>query len=157
MKFLTTFAVIVLMSLSVRAQEMASEDISLLKPGDRAYANAVNASAMFEQQGLKINSIHRSKLEGFFRDVWNAAVFKTGKGAFEIIFFPEADQAEKITFTEKRDGKRYIYSFQGQPRPNPPADVFNAAYPMQFVAKGNMFVVINDNHDLADLLRKLLL
>ena len=156
MRFLTTLAVIVLVGLCASAQEKIVEDVSLLKPGDRAYADAVNAATIFNQHDLKIQSIHRSKLEGFFRDVWNAAVFKTDKGPFEIIFFPESDQAEKIQVTEKRDGKRHIYSFAGQPHPDPSRDFMNAAYPMDFIAKGNWFIVINDNRELADLLRKTL-
>jgi hypothetical protein len=157
MKFLTALAVIVLIGMYVSAQERNGKDISLIKPSDRVYADAVNASAIFEQHGLKINSVHRSKLEGFFRDVWNAAVFKSDKGAFEIIFFPESDQAEKITVTEKIEGKRHIYSFAGEPHPRSPAVVMNAAYPLQFIAKGKLFVVINDNDELADILRKILM
>ena len=157
MKFLTALAVIVLIGMYVSAQERIGKDISLIKPSDRVYADAVNASAIFEQNGLKINSIHRSKLEGFFRDVWNAAVFKSDKGAFEIIFFPESDQAEKITVTEKLEDKRHIYSFAGEPHPRSTAVVMNAAYPVQFIAKGKLFVVINDNDELADILRKILM
>lgn len=156
MKFLTIFGIIVLVGLCVSAQEKAGEDISLLRPSDRVYTDAVNASAVFNQHGLKVNSIHRSKLEGFFRDVWNAAVFKTDKGSFEIIFFPESDQAEKITVSEKRDGKRHIYTFAGEAHPGPTPVVMNAAYPIQFIAKGNLFVVINDNRELSDLLRRIL-
>jgi hypothetical protein len=156
MKVLTTIALIVLASVYASAQEKAEDDISILKPGDRVYSDAVNASAIFNQHGLKINTIHRSKLEGFFLNISSAAVFKTDQGAFEIIFFPEADQAGKITVTERREGKRHIYSFTGQPQPRPSHDVMNAAYPMQFIAKGNWFVVINDNRRLSDLLRKIL-
>lgn len=157
MKFLTALAVIVLVGVYVGAQEKAVNDISLIKPSDRVYADAVNASAMFDQHGLKINSIHRSKLEGFFRDVWNAALFRTDKGAFEIIFFPESDQAEKIMITEKREGKRHIYSFGGEQHPSPTPVVMNAAYPITFLAKGNLFIVINDNVELSDMLRKILM
>ena len=157
MKFLTALAVIVLVGLCVSAQERVGKDISLLKPSDRVYADAVNASAKFEQHGLKINSIHRSKLEGFFRDVWKAAVFKTDKGAFEIIFFPGSDLAEKITVTEKLEGKRHIYSFAGEPHPRSTAVVMNAAYPVQFIAKRNLFVVVNDNDELTEILRKILM
>jgi len=105
----------------------------------------------------RLKSIHKSKLEGFFRGTTKAAVFKTEKGAFEIIFFPESGQAEKIKSNEKRDGKRYIYSFEGQPEPNPPLDIMNAAYPVRFIAKGNWFVVVYNNEELAETLQKILL
>jgi hypothetical protein len=156
-KPLITLTLIALFSLCVSAQQQGSEDISLIKPGDRVYADASDAAALFNQNGLKINSVHRSKLEGFFRNVWNAALFKTDKGAFEIVFFPESNQAEKVTVTEKRESKRHIYSFAGQPSANPSGAVINAAYPIQFIAKGKWFIVINDNGKLADLLREILM
>lgn len=157
MKFCTLLAVTLLVTFGASAQaKTEKEDVSLLKPGHISYADAVNAATRFESHGLKINSIHQSKLQGFFRDIWQAAVYKTDEGAFEIIFFPEPGQAEKIRVKEERDGKRYIYSFEGQPRPNPPADVFNAAYPMRFIMTDNLFVVVFNNEELYQILNEIL-
>lgn len=157
MKVFCSLAVIVLLNLYAVGQKSSVEDISLLKPRDAAYADAVNASAVFNEHGLKIQTIHRSKLESFFRGVPKAAVFKTENGAFEIIFFPEPNQAEKITVKKERAGRRYIYSFEGQPQPAPQHDVMNAAYPVRFIAKGDWFVVVSNNESLAKTLRKILL
>ena len=156
MKFWASLAAVLFFSFGAGAQTAVKEDISLLKPGHISYADAVNAAGRFEAAGLKINTIHQSKLQGFFRDIWKAAVYKTDKGAFEIIFFPEPGQAEKIRAKEAREGKRYIYSFEGQPHPNPPGDVFNAAYPMRFIMTDNLFVVIHDNEELYEILKKIL-
>ena len=157
MKFWTLLAVLLFVNFGANAQEKTNKgDISLLKPGHISYADAVNAATRFESQGLKINGIHQSKLQGFFRDMWKAAFYKTDKGAFEIIFFPEPKQAEKIRVKEQRDGKRYIYSFEGQPQPDPPRDVFNAAFPMRFIVTDNLFVVVFNNEDLYQILKEIL-
>ena len=156
MKSWASLAAVLIFAFGAGAQTAVKEDISLLKPSHISYADAVNAAARFEAEGLKINSIHQSKLQGFFRDIWKAALYKTDKGAFEIIFFPERGQAEKIRAKEERDGKRHIYSFEGQPHPNPPGDVFNAAYPMRFIMTDNLFVVIHDNDELYEILKKIL-
>lgn len=157
MKVFCSLAAIFLLNLYAVGQNSTVEDISLLKPSDAAYADAVNASAVLNEHGLKVLSIHRSKLEGFFRGVPKAAVLKTENGAFEIIFFPDPNQAEKITVKEERVGRRYIYSFEGQPQPAPQSDVMNAAYPVRFIAKGDWFVVVSNNESLAETLRKILL
>ena len=153
MKQALLLAVVLLMTVSLHAQKTESDDISILRPGDRAYAEATNTAALIEGRGLHINSIHKSKLEGFFRGVWNAAVYKTDKGIFQIIFFPEPKQAEKITVKEVRDGKRFIYSFEGQPEPDPPRDVMNAGYKNFFIMKDKLFIVVGEDEKLYETLK----
>jgi hypothetical protein len=156
MQIVCSLAIVLVLSLSALGQAKRADDMSLLKPSDGAYAEASNAAAIFKQLGLNVQSIHRSKLEGFFRGTTDAAFFKTDKGAFEIIFFNEPGQAEKIRVIETRDGKRYIYSFEGQPQPDPHRDVFNAAYPMRFIMIDKLFVVVFNNDDLYQVLKEIL-
>lgn len=156
MKIFCSLGAALVLFLNVWGQKSASEDISVLKPADGVYAEALNTAEILKQHGLNIQSIHRSKLEGFFRGTSKAAYFKTDKGSFGVIFFPEAGQAEKIRVDEKRDGKRYVYSFEGQPQPDPPRDVFNAAYPMRFILTGNLFVVVSNNEELYKTLKEIL-
>ena len=144
-----------LSSVSVYAQKTESEDISILRANDRSYAEATNTAALIEGRGLHINSIHKSKMEGFFRGVWNAAIYKTDKGVFQIIFFPESKQAEKITVKEVQEGKRFIYSFEGQPEPDPPRDVMNAGYKNYFIMKDKLFIVVGENEKLYETLQKI--
>ena len=145
MRLVSSLAVVLLIGSYALAQQKATEDISILKPGDPSYADATNTAALIEGRGLHIKSIHKSKMEGFFRDVWKAAVYKTDKGIFQIIFFPEPKQAEKITVREVQEGKRFIYSFEGQPKPDPPRDVMNAAYKNFFIMKDNLFIVVAED------------
>jgi len=95
------------------------------------------------ERKITVNSVHNSKLNGFFRGVHKAAFFKTDKGILEVVFFPD-NGAEKLSLIEHRENKRYIYSFRGQPQPNPPGDIFNAAWPMYFITHGGWFIVTLD-------------
>lgn len=125
-------------------QTPQSKDVSLLRSTDIAYADAANFAQFLNEHNFKVQSIHASVLNGFFRNVKKAAFFKTDKGIVEVIFFPDVTGAEKISVTEKRKDKRNIYSFQGQPLPNPPGDTFNASQPMYFIMSGNLFIVTFD-------------
>jgi hypothetical protein len=144
MKQAFLLTLVLFLGTSLHAQKNKTEDVSILRPDDRSYADATNTAALIEGRGLHINSIHKSKMEGFFRDVWKAAVYKTDKGAFQVIFFDEPKQAERITVKEVREGRRFIYSFEGQPHPDPPRDVMNAGYKMFFIMRDKMFIIVND-------------
>jgi hypothetical protein len=140
-----------ILTVAAAAQKMLSEDDALLKPSDPAYEDAVKFARVLDQAGVHVAKIFASKLNGFFRDVPRAAYYRTDKGVVEAIFFTD-DGAAKIKVTETRDGARYIYSFTGQPHPNPPGDVFQSAGPMYFIAYGNAYVVIMGNKELFETL-----
>jgi hypothetical protein len=97
-----------------------------------------------EGQRLTVESVHRSKLESFFQGLNKAAFFKTKRGVIEVIFFPDANGAEKVQSTEQRNNGRYIYTFQGQPHPNPPGDTIDSARPIYFVMHGSWFIVTSE-------------
>ena len=55
-------------------------------------------------KGVTVQSVHSSKLNGFFRGLKKAAFFRTDKGVVEVIFFPEPAGAEGVRATERRRG-----------------------------------------------------
>ena len=143
--FLSYFAISVIcfgtfgvMSPNVSSQ---SKDSSLLKPTDAAYQDAMEFARFLNEHGINVKSVHRSKLDGFFRGIEKAAFFRTDRGIVEVIFFPEAKGAEKVRVIEQRRDGRYLYSFEGQPQPNPPGDRIDASRPMYFLMYGNWFIV----------------
>lgn len=123
------------------SQAGQSEDVSLLKPTDVAYADAMGFARFLDDRGIKVKSVHGSKLNGFFRGLRKAAFFRTDKGIVEIIFFPDPAGAERIEVTEQRKPGRYLYSFRGQPHPNPPGDIIDSNRPMYFLMHRNWFIV----------------
>jgi len=143
MRILVAVFFLVLFCFPVVAQTPRSQDESLLRSSDRAYADATEFAHFLNQQGIAVKSIHRSKLEGFFRGLYKAAFFKTDQGILEVIFFPDGG-AEKVSVTEHREGKRHIYSFRGQPQPDPSRDTINAAYPEYFIMHGGWFILTLD-------------
>jgi hypothetical protein len=132
------------MSFGATGQTRQTKDASLLRSTDIAYAEATEFARFLNEHNLKVESVHRSKLESFFRGVGKAAFFKTDKGIVEVIFFPDATGAERISLTEQHKDKRYIYSFLGQPHPSPPGDTFDSSQPMYFIMHGNLFIVAFD-------------
>lgn len=143
MKIVVAFWLVALACSAVVAQSRQAQDASLLRSSDISYADATELARFLNQHGITVKSIHRSKLESFFRGVNKAAFFKTQRGTLDVIFFPEGG-AERVSPIERRENKRYIYSFRGQPQPNPPADTFNSARPMYFITHGGWFIVAFD-------------
>jgi hypothetical protein len=125
-------------------QTRQSEDVSLLRSSDVAYADATEFAQFLDKHNFKVQSIHASNLNGFFRGVEKAAYFKTEKGIVEVIFFSEATGAEKLTITEQRKDKRYIYSFEGLPRAGSHGDRLNSNHPIYFITHRNWFIVTSD-------------
>jgi len=130
---------------ATQTQTKQAEDVSLMKPTDAAYSEALRFAAVLRQQGFEVTSIHRSKLEGFFQGLTKAAFFRIGKGVIEVIFLPDAKAARQIEVNTRREGERYVYSFRGQPQLRPTADTMNSAYPNYFITHGNAFIVTNDS------------
>lgn len=117
-----------------------SRDGSLMKPGHRAYEDAMQFARVLNEKGIKVLSLHKSKLESFFPGIEKAAFFKTEKGVVEVIFFPEPEGAENVIVTERREAGRYLYSFAGQPNATL-ANGFDSSRPMYFLMYGNWFIV----------------
>ncbi len=136
-------------------QASKSQDVSLLKPGHVAYADAMEFARFLGDKGINVKSVHGSKLESFFRGVEKAAFFRTDKGVVEVIFFPSSTGAESVQVTEQRKNGRYLYSFRGQPRPNPPGDTIDAGRPMFFLMRRNWFIV-RSSKELYDALQRAL-
>jgi hypothetical protein len=133
-----------------------AQDSSILKPTDVAYAEAMEFAQFLNGKGINVKSVHRSKLESFFRGLEKAAFFRTDKGIVEVIFFSEPTGAERVRVKEQLRAGRYLYSFEGQPHPNPPGDTFDANRPMYFLMHRNWFIVA-DSEELSDALKRALI
>ena len=129
-----------------------SKDGSILKPTDVAYAEAMEFAQFLNDKRIIVKTVHASKLNGFFRGLEKAAFFRTDKGIVEVIFFPKATGAERVRVTEQRMTGRYLYSFEGQPHPNP-GDRMDASRPMYFLMQRNWFIVVFNNKGLYDALK----
>jgi hypothetical protein len=129
-----------------------AKDGSILKPTNTSYKEAMEFAQFLEDKGIIVKSVHGSKLNGFFQGLEKAAFFRTDKGIIEVIFFPEPRGAVKVRVREQRRAGRYLYSFEGQPHPNPPGDTIDAGRPMYFLMHRNWFMV-TDSEELHDALK----
>lgn len=121
------------------SQASPSRDGSLMKPGHRAYEEAMEFACTLNEKGIKVLSVHKSKLESFFPGLEKAAFFRTEKGVVEVIFFPDPRGAENVIVTEQRKAGRYLYSFAGQPNLTA-AGAFDSNRPMYFLMRRNWFI-----------------
>lgn len=153
MRVLLIWCLFTVLSVSAVAQQQTSEDDALLKRGQPGFDEAVSFAEVLDQAGVHVQKIFASKLNGFFRGVNKAAYYRTDKGVVEAIFF-EDDGAEKITPTETKEGNAYLYSFTGQPHPNPPSDTINSSKPIYFMAYANAFLMIHGDRELFETLKK---
>lgn len=128
---------------SCSAVAYQAKDSSLLKPTDVAHTEAMEVAQFLNGKGINVKSVHASKLNGFFRGLNKAAFFRTEKGVIEVIFFPEQRGAERVQVREQRKAGRYLYSFEGQPDPNPPGDTIDAGHPMYFLMHRRWFIVLH--------------
>jgi hypothetical protein len=111
-----------------------------MKPGHPAYEDAMEFACMLNEKGIKVLSLHKSKLDGFFPGIQKAAFFRTEMGVVEVIFFPQPGGVENVIVTEQRTEGRYLYSFSGQPNATLPIG-FDSPRPMYFLMHRNWFIV----------------
>ena len=128
---------------ALASADYQSKDSSILKPADVAYTEAMKFAQFLNGKGIMVTSVHGSKLNGFFRGLSKAAFFRTERGVVEVIFFPKPTGAEKIQVREQRREGRYLYSFEGQPQPNPPGDTIHSDQPLYFLAHRSWFIVLS--------------
>lgn len=136
---------------SLKAQIVPRDNA--MTSADPAYADARNFADVLDQSGIKVLTISPSKFNGFFRGVPKAAYYRTDKGIFEVIFFSDAAAAGKLSVHEIRKGDRYLYSFTGQPHPNPPGDTMDSAKQMRFITYGNLFILVWGDDELYEALK----
>ncbi|MDQ1639135.1 MAG: hypothetical protein QOF62_2474 [Pyrinomonadaceae bacterium] len=122
------------------SQASPTRDGSLMKPAHRAYEDAMEFARTLTENGIKVFSVHKSKLDGFFPGIEKAAFFRTEKGVVEVIFFPDPRGAENVIVKEQRQAGRYLYSFAGQPN-LAAAGGFDSSRPMYFLMRRNWFIV----------------
>jgi hypothetical protein len=126
---------------SILAEE--SQDSSLLQPNDSEYSDAMEIAQLLRNNGFIVHTLHRSKMSGFFSGVDKAALIKTDKGVFEVIFFPAMDGAEKVQVLEERKAGRYLYSFREQPN-STLGDSIDSKRPQYFIRHRNLFIIMDD-------------
>ena len=117
------------------------EDVSILQPGDIAYAEAMEFGRFLSAHGLTVESLHRSKLESMFRRVEKAAFIKTDKGIVQVVFFPAPADAEKIKITYSKNVAETVpHKYVIEQPITADSQTIESAYPMYFTLHINWFI-----------------
>jgi len=94
-----------------------SDLLAVLQPTDKSYSMAMELAETLQAEGFIIKCMLRSKMEGEFEGQDGAALFRTDRGDFEAMFLPKQKTFEKMMVLERQENSRYVYSFEGAPKP----------------------------------------
>ena len=110
-----------------------------------SYSDAMILKQDLSEDGFEVECILESKMNGMFGDDqlgWSsAALFRTARGDFEVLFLPAPLVFDSVEVKEQRNGQLYGYSFSGDPRyGGGPIDSNHRIY---FVKRGNKLFMAN--------------
>ena len=103
-------------------------------------------------RGILVNCVLLSKMEGLFVGQDGAALYRTDRGDFEVLFLHPGKSFELLKIVERRDGSRYAYNFTGPPEPAS-ANIIESGNAFYFLKHQNMLVVLRQK-ELADTMEK---
>jgi hypothetical protein len=102
-------------------------------------------------KGFIVQCVAPSKMVGMFEGQAGAALYRTNRGSFDVLFLPKPQNFDGLEIVERQDNGEYLYSFAGRPKPWP-ANLIAGPRPTFFVKHTNRLIVASDK-DLADHLR----
>jgi len=108
------------------------------------HGDAIALAATLNKKGITVRCILGSTMEDTFDGQTGAAVFRTDRGSFEVLFLPPPQTFDHLRVIERRDGKRYLYRFKGPPQPWP-ANLIDSAFPIFFIKSRNMLFVVESD------------
>jgi hypothetical protein len=90
---------------------------------------------------------------GTFDGQTGAALFRSDRGSFEVLFLPQPQTFDHLKIIERHDGGRYSYRFKGPPQPWP-ANLIDSAFRIFFIKNRNMLLVVENDAALAATLQE---
>jgi hypothetical protein len=120
---------------------------------DSVYALAQDLSAELRRRGFIVKCVLRSQWESTFAGQAGAAAYRTDQGEFGALFLRPPETFDSLIIVERREGARYVYSFEGRPKPWE-ANRIDSAKPMYFIKDGHRLLVLWADDKLAARLRR---
>jgi len=133
--------------------DCTAQGLRALPSNSPLYRDAAVLSATLTKGGILVKCISRSPMDGTFEGQSGAAVYRTVHGTFQVLFLPQTTTFDRLKIIEQHNGDRYLYRFQGPPQPWP-ANLIDTAFRIYFVKDRNLLFVVDDDAELAALLRK---
>jgi hypothetical protein len=113
---------------------------------------AMKLAQTLQARGFIIKCVLTSKMGGFFEEQEGAALFRTNRGDFEALFLPKSKTFERLGIHERQENGRYIYSFEGIPKPGPSTGI-DSSRRWYFVKHAHMLLEVDDDALANDLRR----
>jgi hypothetical protein len=118
----------------------------------KVYRDAMTLADKLDKNGVMVNCVMNSAMEGMFDGQSGAAVYRTSHGSFDVLLLAESKTFDSLKILEQRDGERYAYRFKGSPQPWP-SNLIDSAYRIYFIKSGTILFVVDDG-ELAAMIRK---
>ena len=139
----------------LRSQGMDCEQLkpyALVQGVDTAYAPAQALAQELRRHGFAVKCILHSHSESMFDGQAGAAFFQTDRGNFDALFMPRSGTFDRLVVVERPEGDRYVYSFEGEPKPWP-ANRIDSAKRMYFLKDTHRLLIVWGDDKLAEQLR----
>jgi hypothetical protein len=120
----------------------AQAQLSLSSP---VYVEAMDLARNLIDHGFIVKCVLASKMENVFDGQSGAAVYRTDKGEFDVLFLPRAETFDAVQIVEQKQGELYAYSFRGTPH----SPMRMEARKTYFINSRNLLFVVMDDADLA--------
>src|SRR5579862_2198598 len=82
---------------------------------DPVYVDAMELSRDLIDHRFIINCVQASKWGHVFDNQEGAALYRTDRGDFEVLFLPAPETFDAVQIVEEMQGYTYVYSFRGTP------------------------------------------
>jgi hypothetical protein len=113
---------------------------------DPVYVDAMELARYLIDHGFIVKCVLASKRQNGFDGQKGAALYRTDRGSFDVLFLPKAETFDAVEVVEQRQGARYLYSFRGTPRSPTHIDSSKRTYYIKF---GNVLFDVWGDAELA--------
>jgi hypothetical protein len=133
-------------SLLAQSSDCTGRDAQIqLRSANPGYVDAMELARNLIDHGFIVKCVLPSKMENLFDGQKGAAVYRTDRGEFNVLFLPKAETFDAVEVVEQKQGERYIYSFRGTPH-SPTRMEAKKTY---FIKSGNLLFVAWGDAELA--------
>jgi hypothetical protein len=138
-------------SLLAQSSECTGREVQVQLPStDPVYVDAMELARYLIDHGFIVKCILASKEQNQFDGQKGAALYRTDRGSFVVLFLPRAKTFDAVEVVEQRRGARYLYSFRGTPRSPTHIDSSKLIYYIKF---GNMLFDVWGDAELAAIIQ----
>ena len=133
-------------SLLAQSSDCTGRDAQFqLRSTNPLYVDVMDLARNLIDHGFIVKCILPSKMENLFDGQKGAALYRTDRGEFDVLFLPKKDTFDAVEVVEQEQGAKYVYSFRGTPH-SPTRMEGKKTY---FTKSGNLLFVVRRDADLA--------